>query len=373
MSLRVLMVSDVYFPRVNGVSTSIQTYRQDLQALGHRCVLVAPCYPGQTATYGTTAVDSDLIRIPSRGVPRDPEDRLMSRRYLLALTPRLLSAEFDVVHIQTPFVAHYAGVELARRFTRSQCTQVDAVISPSKPMAEALRAYGIDTRIEVLPTGLDEGRFTEVDGGKFRVQHGIDPARPVALFVGRVAHEKNIDFLFRMLQRLRARVPNVLLVVAGEGPALAHCRSEVARLDLNDSVLFVGYMDRDRGLLECYRAADCFVFASRTETQGLVLLEALAQGTPVVSTAVMGTIDVLAGMQGAIVANENEAEFAVAVAGVLQDKAKRSALSLAAVADARRWSSRAMAQRLASFYDNVLLTKRGTTMNATQVCDVSSR
>ena len=408
MSLRVLMVSDVYFPRVNGVSTSIQTYRQDLQALGHRCVLVAPCYPGQTATYGTTAVACDLIRIPSRGVPRDPEDRLMSRRYLLALTPRLLAAEFDVVHIQTPFVAHYAGVELARRlgvpvvetyhtyfehyfhhyvpflpqralrylarrFTRSQCTQVDAVISPSKPMAEALRAYGIDTRIEVLPTGLDAGRFAEVDGGKFRVQHAIDPARPVALYVGRVAHEKNIDFLFRMLQRLRARVPNVLLVVAGEGPALAHCRSEVARLNLNDSVLFVGYMDRDRGLLECYRAADCFVFASRTETQGLVLLEALAQGTPVVSTAVMGTIDVLAGMQGAIVANENEAEFAVAVAGVLQDKAKRSVLSLAALADARRWSSRAMAQRLASFYDNVLLTKRGTTMNATQVCDVSSR
>ncbi|MCP5472993.1 MAG: glycosyltransferase, partial [Sinobacteraceae bacterium] len=167
--MRILMISDVYFPRINGVSTSIQTFRGDLMALGHRVLLVAPGYPG-----GTTRDDGEaVIRIHSHRVPRDPEDRMFSLRRLLALTPELRRERFDLVHVQTPFVAHYGGVALARRLglpvvasyhtlfeqylqhyvpllpasllralarrlTVSQCRQVDTVISPSRAMAEAL-------------------------------------------------------------------------------------------------------------------------------------------------------------------------------------------------------------------------------------------
>ena len=378
------MISDVYFPRVNGVSTSIQTFRSDLLAQGHRCVLVAPDYPAGRADDGEA-----MIRIHSRGVPRDPEDRLFSRSRLLALTEQLRRERFDLVHLQTPFVAHYAGVELARRlalpvvesyhtyfehylhhyvpalsprllrslarrFTVSQCHQVDAVISPSRQMADALAAYGVTTSIEVLPTGLPAERFAAGDGARFRSRHGIPARRPMALFLGRVAHEKNIDFLLRMLVELRSRVADVLLVIAGEGPAEAHCRTLVESLGLASNVLFVGYLDRRGGLGDCYRAADVFVFASRTETQGLVLLEAMAQGTPVVSTAVMGTVDVLAGAGGAIVAPEDETAIADAVATVLSDPLRRAGLSALALQDARRWSSRGMAERLVALYGAVL-------------------
>jgi len=382
--MRILMITDVYFPRVNGVSTSIQTFRTDLVAAGHRCVLVAPAYPADHAEDGGA-----MIRIHSRAVPRDPEDRLFSRSRLLALTEQLQRERFDLVHVQTPFVAHYAGVELARRlglpvvesyhtyfehyfqhyvpalpprllqllarrFTRSQCRQVDAVISPSRQMADALREYGVSTPIEVLPTGLPADRFVAGDGARFRARHGIAAGRPVALFLGRVAHEKNIDFLVRMLGRLRERVPDVLLVIAGEGPAQAHCRALVDSLGLAGNVLFVGYLDRRNGLGDCYRAADVFVFASRTETQGLVLLEAMAQGTPAVSTAVMGTVDVLAGAQGAVVVPEDETAFAAAVATVLGDPARRAELSAHAIQDARNWSSRLMADRLVALYAAVI-------------------
>jgi glycosyltransferase involved in cell wall biosynthesis len=382
--MRILMISDVYFPRVNGVSTSIQTFRDDLLSLGHRCVLVAPDYPSRRANDGQA-----MIRIHSRAVPRDPEDRLFSRGRLLALTEELRRQRFDLVHVQTPFAAHYGGIELARRLavpvvetyhtyfehylhhyvpalpprllqalarrlTVSQCHQVDAVISPSRQMAEALRAYGVTTPIEVLPTGLPAERFVPGDGARFRARHGIPAQRPVALFLGRVAHEKNIDFLVRMLAALRTRVPDVLLVIAGEGPAEAHCRAQVQALGLSDSVGFVGYLDRRNGLADCYRAADVFVFASRTETQGLVLLEAMAQGTPVVSTAVMGTVDVLADTGGAVVVPEDEGAFADAVASVLADPARRAALGAHAVQDARRWSSRLMAERLVSVYAGVI-------------------
>jgi glycosyltransferase involved in cell wall biosynthesis len=169
-----------------------------------------------------------------------------------------------------------------------------------------------------------------------------------------VAHEKNIDFLVRMLAALRAQCPDVLFVIAGEGPAQEHLRRLVASLGLEPSVLFLGYMERHTALKDCYHAADVFVFASRTETQGLVLLEAMAQGTPVVSTAVMGTVDVLTGASGAIVVPEDEQTFATAVAGVLRDPAQRAALSPLAVQDARRWASAAMAARLVALYEQVI-------------------
>jgi glycosyltransferase involved in cell wall biosynthesis len=390
--MRILMVSDVYFPRVNGVSTSIRTFRDDLEALGHSCTLVAPAYP---ATALAAVDDPRLLRVPSRAVPRDPEDRMMSRAALRRVTAAIQPGDVDVIHIQTPFIAHYAGLELARRlrvpvvesyhtyfehylyhyvpalpaawlkalarrFTVSQCHAVDAVISPSRAMADALRAYGVRTRIEVLPTGLDAGRFRRGDRARFRAQHGIAPDRPVMLFVGRVAHEKNIDFLLDLLPQLRQRVPNVLFVLAGEGPAAGHCRERVQKLGLTDQVRFVGNMNRDTELLDCYAAADVFAFASRTETQGLVLIEALAQGTPVVSTAVMGTAEVLAGARGALVVPEQREAFVAALARVLTEPSVRAELAGHAREDAARWASREMAQRLVGLYETVIESRAVT-------------
>ncbi len=111
--MRILKISDVFFPRVNGVSTSIDTFRRDLTALGHEVVLVAPSYPRGSADPRETP-DPSIHRVPARAVPRDPEDHIMSfgglRRALAALTQR----KFDVVHIHTPFLAHYAGLRFAR-------------------------------------------------------------------------------------------------------------------------------------------------------------------------------------------------------------------------------------------------------------------
>jgi len=102
--MRILMISDVYFPRVNGVSTAIMTLRRELRRMGHHVTLVAP-------DYGTVTEDEEaILRIPARPVWLDPEDRLMQRRRITELLPYLQSQTFDVVHIHTPFVAHYAGI-----------------------------------------------------------------------------------------------------------------------------------------------------------------------------------------------------------------------------------------------------------------------
>jgi 1,2-diacylglycerol 3-alpha-glucosyltransferase len=378
--VRVLFISDVYFPRVNGVSTSVRTFRQDLGACGVGTTLVAPDYGVDYED-----ADPDLVRVPGAGVPGDPEDRRMrwgALNWALEMLPR---DSFDLVHIHTPFIAHYAGVRFARRmripcvatyhtffeeylhhyvpvlprglgrliakaFTRSQCRDVSGLIAPSEPMRDVLLAYGVTTPIHVLPTGLPEDRFRHGNGARFRAQQSLPADRPLVTYVGRVAHEKNIEFLVNVFAETRRQIPGALLVIAGEGPAREPLRQLVARMGLSDDVRFVGYLDRNAALLDCYAAADVFVFASRTETQGLVLLEAMAQGTAVVSTAELGTKFVLKPGCGALVVPENKAEFAAAVVKVLQDARLRDEMRVRGRAYAQTWSSRVLAQRLADIY-----------------------
>lgn len=382
--MRILMISDVYFPRINGVSTSIQTFRRGLRAAGHETVLIAPEYP--IACSGDAAdPDGRIIRVPSRYLPRDPEDRIMQAGALRALRPELKRSGFDLVHIQTPFLAHYHGVAIAkelgvpvietyhtyfeeylhhyvpliprgvmrfiaRRFTVSQCSALDALVVPSRAMQKALEDYGVRCPMHVIPTGMEMERFASGDGSRFRERLGIPLDRPTLVHVGRIAHEKNIDFLLRMFVRVVKRKPETMLVVAGEGPALEHCKAYVESLQLSANVRFVGYLSREHELPDCYSAGDLFVFSSKTETQGLVLLEAMASGTPVVSTAYMGTTDIVNPERGARVAPDNEEGFADRVIELLNDPSRRRSMATEARTYAATWSAGAMAKRMADLY-----------------------
>jgi glycosyltransferase involved in cell wall biosynthesis len=383
--MRILMITDVYFPRINGVSTSIQIFMRELENLGHQVTLIAP-------DYGQTETQANIIRIPSHGVLFDPEDRMLKRRKVMAMRQRLMQQNFDVIHIQTPFVAHYLGVALAREFgipciesyhtyfeeylfhyvpfvpkrwmrsfaryfTRKQCNAVNAVIVPSTAMQDVVTSYGVTTLMQIIPTGMELDRFKGGDGAHFRTSYDIEPDRPVMVFIGRVAFEKNIEFLLDVVDQLRKRIPNVLLVIAGEGPALHSLQRRARKLKLDANVLFVGYLDREKELLDCYRAGDIFVFASRTETQGLVLLEAMALGVPVVSTAMMGTCDILRANRGALVADENVEQFADAAARILINPLLHERLHREALSYVQEWSAAVMAAQLMDFYQTLVPTE----------------
>lgn len=377
--MNVLMLSDVFFPRINGVSTSIDTFRRTLPEFGVESTLIAPAYPAPWED------DERTVRTPSRYLPLDPEDRIMKRGHIRKLLPQLRELAPDVVHIQTPFVAHYAGLELAqalgvpcvatyhtffeeylyhyvpfaprawmkaaaRRFSRTQCNDLDAIIVPSTAMRNALEQYGVTRPMHVLPTGIPCSGFHGGDGEYFRERYDISMDCKMLLFVGRVAHEKNIGLLIDMMITLRQRHPDAVLVVTGEGPALSSLRERCRRQGLEEHVRFLGYLDRAQALHDCYRAADLFVFASRTETQGLVLLESMALGTPVVAVAEMGTRDILGPQKGCRIAPCEPAGFAEVVASVLNDPALRNRLAQEAHDYARTWSAQVMAARMAAIY-----------------------
>jgi glycosyltransferase involved in cell wall biosynthesis len=377
------MISDVYFPRINGVSTSINTFKNELETLGHQVNLIVPHYST------TEQVDPSIVRIPSRYLPLDPEDRAMRWGKIYELQEGLFKSNYDIIHIQTPFIAHYVGVSLAkklqiprvetyhtyfeeylyhyipflpkswmkyvaRHYTKTQCNDLDAVIVPSTAMQEVLMRYGVKIFTEVLPTGIELEKFQSGDGENFRKSYNIPLDRPTLIFIGRVAFEKNIDFLLHVVDKVRQRIPNVLLLIAGEGPSLPHLKKLAEKLHLNNNVIFVGYLDRNKELLDCYASGDAFVFASNTETQGLVLLEAMALGVPLVSTAVMGTKDILAPNKGALVCDESIDEFANGVITLLEDKQLREKLSKEALEYVKTWSAPNMAKKLVSFYEHVI-------------------
>ena len=379
--MRVAMVSDVFFPRINGVSTAILTYRQSLLAHGIEVSLVAPDYGG--------GLDEPWVtRVPARSVPGDPEDRLVRWRPMHDAVLVAVGDGADLVHVQTPFVAHYAGVNAARRcgvpvvatyhtlfeeylahyvplvpapwlkglaraFSRRQCNALDSVIVPSAAISRRLAEYGVKTPQHILPTGVSLNSPQNGARQWFRAKYGVDEARPVALYVGRVAHEKNIEFLLDVAEQMRETIPAMLLLVAGDGPALPNLRQSVCDRGLADSVRFIGYLDRGAELPACYAAADVFVFASRTETQGLVLLEAMATGLPVVALAEMGTADILNAGRGALVPDANPYAFSLVLSRVLNDRNLRHRLSNEARAYAAEWSGEVLAGRMAELYRKI--------------------
>jgi glycosyltransferase involved in cell wall biosynthesis len=382
--MRVLMVSDVYFPRINGVSTSIETFRKTLQSYDIEVEIVAPRYGDEPEEQGVT-------RVKSRQIPfsLDVEDKWLSWHKMKdAVLER--GRDCNLIHIHTPFVAHYAGIHaaralhlpalatyhtlfaeylqyyvpflphrhlnrIARSFSRRQCNALDAIVVPSAAMLEQLTEYGVRTPMHILPTGVPLEKFVRGNRAAFRQQYGIDATRPVALFVGRVAHEKNIGFLLRVWVRALRQNPDLLLLVAGDGPALSDLKKEAETLGIAHAVKFLGYLDRNAALLDCYAAADVFVFASLTETQGLVLPEAMAAGLPVIALSRLGTRDILEAGEGCLAPPEDETAFADTVLRFFSDSALRERLQTEAPKTARDWSDVASSRRMAELYRTLAL------------------
>ncbi len=390
--MRILWLSDVYFPRIGGVSTSIRSFRAELPHFGIETALIAPDYNGRESL-----MDEDVIRIPSRRAPFSPEDRIMDRsgrdKTLAMLAPSRM--HFDLIHIQTPFRAHSAGIELARelgipaiasyhtlweeyaehylplaprwlsRFTaraltRYQARQVSAIVAPSEAIARKLESYRIRVPIHAIPTGLPAERFVRGNGERFRERFRIPPKIRLMLYVGRVASEKNLPFLFSVLSEMRRPCGghadgDVELVIAGDGPMLDRFKAMSAVLGLARHVHWCGYLDHDTALRDAYAAASVCVTASRTETQGLALLEALAQTVPVVALKSPG-LEWLASCPGVRLVTEgaipqgNVGLFVREVREILLSRQIAAERAAHGRAWARLYEARWMAGRLAAVY-----------------------
>jgi 1,2-diacylglycerol 3-alpha-glucosyltransferase len=384
------LATDTFTPRINGVVQSVLTFAREFRRLGHRVVIFAPAFPGPEPE------EVDVWRFPSRRPRNNPEDRLANPLHpgSLRLMRRLPELKLDVIHTHTPFslgvmllrwarrhkvptvhtyhtyfaryVEHYmrpwpnqTAQWLVRRVSRSVCNRHDLVVTPSKAMARILRRYRVTVPIRVIPTGVDMEEFKRGQRARGRAAWNLAPDDQVLLSLGRISGEKNLELLLNVLMRLAPTHPRLRLVLAGSGPDLEDMRKAASRRGLANRVVFAGYV-RGQGRLDLYTAADVFVLASKTETQGLVLNEAMAAGKPCVAVGAMGAREVLKHGGGVLVPDQPEA-FAAAVERLLSDPAWYAAKQAEAKTQVVRYSSSAKAEELLAIYQELAAKKRSAT------------
>jgi 1,2-diacylglycerol 3-alpha-glucosyltransferase len=382
--LKIALVTDTYFPRINGVATSTQIFAEEFAKLGHEVHIYAPEFPNSMDENSTFKV----YRFPSMYLFFDPEDRLGLPYKDKKLVQQFIDNKYDIVHTQTPFTIggpavkwarqsgakvvhtyhtlfaayteHYLwflpkalGIWYAESTSRRYCNSCDLLITPSTEMRKVLESYKVQKPIEVIPTGIRLERFIGKDGNRFRKMKGYQPEDKLLLFMGRVAEEKNIDFLLKVVDRLKNKVPHLKFLIAGEGAAKKRLEKMVEELQLHDVVHFAGYLSKE-DWRDCYAGSDLFVFASVTETQGLVVTEAMAAGTPVVAVGEMGIKDVMANSKGGLVTKLDEDEFTDAVYRMMTDKDLYKQKKSETLAEADKWSSTSMAKRMISAYEQLL-------------------
>lgn len=240
----------------------------------------------------------------------------------------------------------------------------DAVIAPSPKIRALLRSYGVQKPIYVLPTGirLQQFRRTRTCARKARALRrrlGIAPVAKVLLFVGRLGREKNIDFVIRAFAELKKMRREVRLVLVGDGPIRDQLKSLVTRLGLKEATSFTGSVAHAE-IASYYQAADLFVFSSLTDTQGIVVLEAIASGLPVVALRDEAfTSMVKNGRNGFLLRPDaSHALFARRVAALLENQTRWRQFSAASVRIAREFSEEEQARRLTRIYDKCVSRRR---------------
>jgi len=369
--VRIALVSDCYWPRVNGVTVSIQTVRDELMRRGHEAVIFCPEYP---PSRGKTPKEPSVRRFHSRGSSVSKEDRLVGITAFPAFFRALDRFNPDVIHINTELSANVAArifaylrghpilttshtdyedyisnyirfidprilKALVRFLMRIIFRSADVVIAPSRNQQRLLKSYHIRKRIVIIPTGISDIFVPQSADAVAAYRASLDERFPalrgkrILLFLGRITVEKNAKFLFPVLRRARSRRKDVALLFAGDGPARPHIEALAKRSGLGDSCAFMGYVDRSE-LPLVYSSADVFVLPSKTETQGLCTIEAMATGLPVVAIGEMGTLDVMRGDNGGFMVPSDEEKFADAVLSLLDDEDLRASKS----AEARAWA-----------------------------------
>jgi glycosyltransferase involved in cell wall biosynthesis len=249
--------------------------------------------------------------------------------------------------------AHYVPLprpmvaRAAIRWSVAFADTADLVLAPSDFVAQRLRGQGVGQPIEVLPTGVDLDRFRPGSRAAARQALGLSADDRVLLYVGRLDREKNLEFLLGAVAAMAA--PRVRLLLVGRGTQTGALRRRAAALGLGDHVEFRGGSAPER-LPVHYRAADVFVFASTTETQGLAVLEAMASGLPVVAVRASGVEEVVVEGVSGVLVPEDRAAFAAAVRQVLADPDLGAKLAIGGREAALPLSSTALANRLVAAY-----------------------
>ena len=340
--MNIAFFTDTYLPQINGVVTSIEIFRETLELKGHKVYIFAPYI-------GKHEKEENVFRFQSAKFMFQPEYRIsfpFSRK--LAIFPKL---KIDVIHSHTPFTMGLLAVFLAKKYdlplvhtyhtmfseyvhylpipndygrnfaiwaSKSYCNSNHLVIAPAQEIKDELLNYNVTSPIEVIPTGIILTDVHKINEQAIIDKYKIDKNLKYITTIARLGKEKNIPFLLKSFQLINSKMPETRLIIMGDGPEKKNLVKEAERLGISDKVVFTGYIER-ADIFPLLKLSKLFIFASKTETQGLVILEALSMKVPVVAVNAMGVSSVLTDGIGGYLVEETEDVFAQTSLKILSD------------------------------------------------------
>jgi 1,2-diacylglycerol 3-alpha-glucosyltransferase len=382
--LRVAMFTNNYLPFIGGVPVSVERLRRGLQAIGNQVLVVAPNYRNQPAE------ENDVIRVPSILAFGAQREFRLANIFLKRIARQVREFRPDLIHVHHPFWLGSLGVFLAHRLrvpsvftyhTRLEhyahfvplpgvlfrnlishalikrfASKCDAVIVPTYSAEEYLRLIGVKTPAFVQPTGIEYQRFQEVSQAqvaRLRASLGIGE-ESVLLSVSRLSNEKNIDFMIEAIASLRGRTERPFrLLMIGDGHQRERLQKRIDDLDLGRHFFLIGAVPPEEMALY-YRLGDLFLFASKSETQGMVILEAMAAGLPVVAVRSSGIDDVVRQGYSGFKTPEKLEPWCARVAQLLEDEPLRAEMSRHALILAKEHSIEQFARDIKDIYGTIL-------------------
>lgn len=371
--MKIGLFSDAYLPEISGVTSVVSWLKRELERLGHEVYVYAPAYEG--------------VRNKEERVYRFRSQRFIfhkSSRVALPYNRRATRTfkRLDVIHSHTPFSLGLVALGAAVRYriphvhtyhthltayrhyipfplrppkktteelAAAFCNRCTVITAPSTPIKEELESYGVHRPIHVLPFGVDQELFRKAPVWDPRASLGIGDEAHLYLYAGRLAAEKNLVFLLRAYARIHAEDPDSVLVIAGDGPRRRALEALAKEEGIEEGVRFTGFLDHPR-LVDLYKQADLFLFASKTETEGLVLVEAMAGGTPPVAIGELGVLDVVEDGTSGVLAPEDEEAFARAALSLMNDPARYRKLQEGALKRAKELSVQNATRKLLEIY-----------------------
>lgn len=381
------MMTNTYTPVVGGVEESIRAFSRQFKKMGHQVLIVAPEFEGLPAGQaGRPRHETMVLRIPA--IQKFNHSDFSINLPIPGLLSRL-TREFkpDVVHSHHPFLIgdmalrlcgqygiplvftyhtmfedylHYLPFqnERIKRFVIElaigYANLTDRVIVPSQSIYDILQKRGVDVPMDVVPTGVDLTKFAHGDRSRIRRQFNIPPDAFVVGHVGRLTPEKNLEFLTETVAGLMKQRDHVHFLVVGQGPLEDVIKHIFEKYNLSHRLHLTGVL-RDQDVVDGYHAMDVFAFSSYTETQGLVLVEAMAAGLPVVALDAPGAREALRdGKNGRLVSKQSQEDFAQALSWCLDRSPEEfERLKNGARQTAEHYSIETLAQRTVGIYESL--------------------
>ena len=394
------MFSDAYWPRVNGVTVSVDSFSKALVKEGHEVLIICSSYPEglniPSSFLNIPAAEGGpkIVRVPSMPALITKEDRIAKFNKWFWVFRQVEIFDPDIVHINTEMVIAEFGFLFAKahnlpaiytfhtmwedygpnyfplfppffvRFVirgvlKNILNRSYRVIVPTQQIDEVVHKYKPRTITFLLPTGIEPELFDHekeeclVFREKFEETFPSLSGKKILLFAGRIAKEKNLIFLIKILPLLIREHPDIILLFAGDGPDLEYFKGEAKKAGVEAFCLFTGYLER-WDLARIYSISEIFLFPSLTDTQGLVTLEAMFSGTPVVAIGALGTLMVMGGDNGGFMVKNDEKEFSSRVLDLLSDPELRSRKSNEAKIHARAWSIQELTRKLIDIYQTTI-------------------